>query len=70
MTNDLLANGVTYEEIQNLLISGSYNTGIIEFVSEKRLSSMYYDFNSVMVGASGAIYGIVVAFAFCFQILS
>ena len=43
VTNDLLANGVTYEEIQNLLISGSYNTGIIEFVSEKRLSSMYYD---------------------------
>ena len=66
VTNDLLANGVTYEEIQNLLISGSYNTGIIEFVSEKRLSSMYYDFNSVMVGASGAIYGIVVAFAFLF----
>jgi membrane associated rhomboid family serine protease len=27
---------------------------------------MYYDFNSVMVGASGAIYGIVVAFAFLF----
>ena len=53
-------------EIKNLLISGSYNTGIIEFVSEKRLSSMYYDFNSVMVGASGAIYGIVVAFAFLF----
>ena len=66
VTNDLLANGVTSEEIQNLLISGSYNTGIIEFVSEKRLSSMYYDFNSVMVGASGAIYGIVVAFAFLF----
>ena len=66
VTNDLLANGVSSEEIQNLLISGSYNTGIIEFVSEKRLSSMYYDFNSVMVGASGAIYGIVVAFAFLF----
>ena len=66
VTNDLLANGVTSEEIQNLLISGSYNAGIIEFVSEKRLSSMYYDFNSVMVGASGAIYGIVVAFAFLF----
>ena len=66
VTNDLLANGVTADDIQNLLISGSYNTGIIEFVSEKRLSSMYYDFNSVMVGASGAIYGIVVAFAFLF----
>jgi membrane associated rhomboid family serine protease len=66
VTNDLLANGVTADEIQNLLISGSYNTGIIEFVSEKRLSSMFYDFNSVMVGASGAIYGIVVAFAFLF----
>ncbi|MEC8175444.1 MAG: rhomboid family intramembrane serine protease [Bacteroidota bacterium] len=66
VSDDLLANGVTADEIQNLLISGSYNTGIIEFVSEKRLSSMYYDFNSVMVGASGAIYGIVVAFAFLF----
>lgn len=66
VTNDLLANGLTADDIQNLLISGSYNTGIIEFVSEKRLSSMYYDFNSVMVGASGAIYGIVVAFAFLF----
>ena len=27
---------------------------------------MYYDYNSVMVGASGAIYGVVVAFAFLF----
>ena len=27
---------------------------------------MYFDYNAVMVGASGAIYGVVVAFAFLF----
>jgi len=35
-------------------------------VGEERLASAYTSFNSSMVGASGAIYGILVAFAYTF----
>ena len=55
-------------QFRTLIISktGSYNTSLLDFISEGRLSSMYFDYNAVMVGASGAIYGVVVAFAFLF----
>ena len=45
-------------------MSGRYDQNILDYISENRLASMYFDYNAVMVGASGAIYGVVVAFAF------
>jgi membrane associated rhomboid family serine protease len=47
-------------------LSGKYDQNILDYISENRLASMYFDYNAVMVGASGAIYGVVVAFAFLF----
>jgi membrane associated rhomboid family serine protease len=38
----------------------------LQYVDEESLTSAYSAYNSSLVGASGAIYGILVAFAFSF----
>ncbi len=63
---DLISAGIQGTEIQNLLKTGSYNTGILEHVSEKRLTDLYQIYNTPAVGASGAIYGVLVAFGMSF----
>ena len=59
-------NGMTESSFQNMLNSASYNTSILQYVSEETLTSAYTSYNSSLVGASGAIYGILVAFAYTF----
>ena len=59
-------NGMTESSFQNMLNSASYNTSILQYVSEETLTSAYASYNSSLVGASGAIYGILVAFAYTF----
>ena len=51
-------------ELNNLSISDPQL--ILNFMSERDYSNAITAFNSVMVGASGAIYGVLVAFAFSF----
>ena len=70
VTSELLSFGLTSQDVNNILLSGRYDQNILDYISENRLASMYFDYNAVMVGASGAIYGVVVAFAFYFQIQS
>jgi membrane associated rhomboid family serine protease len=62
----LEVNGISFETFKEILSSGSYNTAILQYVNEESLSSTYAAYNSSLVGASGAIYGILVAFAFLF----
>ena len=64
---------VYYSQIQNLYqvielnnLSLSDPQLILNFMSERDYSNAITAFNSVMVGASGAIYGVLVAFAFSF----
>lgn len=64
--NQLVNIGVSTEDIQNLLTLGSYNTQILEHISESELTSFYNTFHTPAVGASGAVYGILVAFAMAF----
>ena len=59
-------NGITESGFQNMLNSASYNTSILQYVTEESLTSAYASYNSSLVGASGAIYGILVAFAYSF----
>ena len=66
ITSELLSFGLTSQDVNNILLSGRYDQNILDYISENRLASMYFDYNAVMVGASGAIYGVVVAFAFLF----
>jgi membrane associated rhomboid family serine protease len=62
----LIDSGISRDTIIEMLRSGSANTAIFEYVSEENLANIYSDYNSVMVGASGAIYGVLVAFAYMF----
>ena len=54
------------QQIVTILNTATYPTYMLDFVSESEILSAYSDFNTPMIGASGAIYGIVVAFSFMF----
>ena len=65
--------GFYYFQIQNLYeiielnnLSSSSPDIILEYMSQSDYMAAISGFNSVMVGASGAIYGVLVAFAFSF----
>jgi membrane associated rhomboid family serine protease len=49
-----------------LLNDGKYDTTILSSVSEEQISSFYQSYYASMVGASGALYGVLVAFAMLF----
>lgn len=63
--SDLVTSGVSERSVISTLSSGQYNTGWISVLGDnfKRFISA---FNSTMVGASGAIMGILVAFGMLF----
>ena len=56
----------TQQQIVSILKTATYPTYMLDFISESEILSAYSDFNTPMIGASGAIYGIVVAFSFMF----
>ena len=60
--NALLNIGISQTEIMNMLNTGQYNSGILESVPVDRIEALYASFNIPEVGASGAIYGVLVAF--------
>lgn len=64
--DSLISNGFKMEDILNLTYQGKYDNRWLTFVSEQDLSSMSDSYFSRTVGASGAIYGLLVAFAFMF----
>ena len=62
----LLISGYDQQTILNLLIEGKYNTGWGNILGPEGLMSFNTSFLSTMVGASGAIMGILVAFGMFF----
>lgn len=66
VTQILIDNGLTNSDIDAFYKTGRLNTSIIQSVGEDRLYSGIQSFKAVMVGASGALYGILVAFAMLF----
>ncbi|SNR30325.1 Rhomboid family protein [Lutibacter agarilyticus] len=58
----LVSIGLSPTEIQNILDTGSYNSGILTSISESDLSEFFATYHTPAVGASGAIYGVLVAF--------
>lgn len=64
--NDLVNSGLQPSDIQNLLQTGRYNPNILNQVSEKQITDLFQIYNTPAVGASGAIYGILVAFGMTF----
>ncbi|CAM1349757.1 rhomboid family intramembrane serine protease [Tenacibaculum crassostreae] len=57
----LITMGISPNEIQNILDSGQYNNNLIT-LSNKTMSEFYSLYHTPAVGASGAIYGVLVAF--------
>ncbi len=64
--NALLEAGMNPGNIQQLLETGQYNTSILGSVSKDTLEGMFTAYNTPAVGASGAIYGVLVAFGMLF----
>ena len=64
--NDLINLGLQTSDIQSLLTSGKYNSDILNQIPEKKLMEFYQIYNTPAVGASGAIYGVLVAFGMTF----
>lgn len=62
----LVQAGMNPDAIKQLLETGQYSTEILNSVSKETLESMFISFNTPAVGASGAIYGILVAFGMLF----
>lgn len=57
----LISMGISPNEIQNILDSGQYNNSLVT-LSNKTMSEFYSLYHTPAVGASGAIYGVLVAF--------
>jgi membrane associated rhomboid family serine protease len=64
--NELIGLGISPEEMQRLLETGQYNTGALGSVPKEKLEKIFRLFNTPVVGASGAIYGVLVAFGILF----
>ncbi|WP_299899097.1 rhomboid family intramembrane serine protease [uncultured Aquimarina sp.] len=58
--------GFSNEEIIGFLDSGRYNTSVLKYTTEESVSDMFGAYHSLMVGASGAIAGVIAAFAVLF----
>jgi len=57
---------LSQQEIMNFLTEGKYNPKILQTIPLSDLENIYQSYNSQTLGASGAIYGLLVAFAFMF----
>ena len=62
----LNAEGLNSYEINNFFESSDLSASIVNRIGRNNLISALSAFNGVMVGASGALYGVLVAFAFLF----
>lgn len=62
----LITAGYNPTDVRELLNKEMYNTGWIDVIGNDGLSKMFSSYIGTVVGASGAIYGLLVAFAFMF----
>ena len=54
--------GLSGSQIQQILDTGAYSEQILSSISREQLSDFYNTYHTPAVGASGAIYGVLVAF--------
>lgn len=64
--NGLIQNGVNQEAINEMIATGKYNPDILAFVDKDKLFTLYSIYNVPTVGASGSVYGILLAFGMLF----
>jgi membrane associated rhomboid family serine protease len=63
--DQLISDGLSSIDIQNLLDTGKYNANMVS-LSNEALSEFFSLYHTPAVGASGAIYGVLVAFGLSF----
>ncbi|MFL2584550.1 MAG: rhomboid family intramembrane serine protease [Flavobacteriaceae bacterium] len=66
VVGQLVEAGYSATALTESLQSGQNNTAWLNVISQTELNQLLMSFNMSMVGASGALYGILVAFAFLF----
>lgn len=66
LSQQLLDAGVAERDIETLLASGQFSEATQAAVGLDLLEQFYFLYHTPMVGASGAIYGVLVAFALLF----
>lgn len=64
--NTIVANGFTKAEVLKILNEGKINTQWQEILTVSQFQNFINAYLGTVVGASGAIYGVIVAFAFMF----
>jgi len=64
--NSLVSEGLSYEMIRDITIDGQYHNFDLTYVEQNLIEDLNKMSGGAMVGASGAIYGILVAFAYLF----
>ena len=62
----LISDGLSSTQVNDFFQTRDLSYSLIERIGKDRLLSALSAFNGVMVGASGALYGVLVAFAFLF----
>lgn len=65
--NALASAGVAKAEVLDIIAKGQYNPGWYTMVPQSTVNAFLMAYNTPVVGASGAIYGVLVAFAFMFS---
>ena len=64
--NDLISAGISPEEIQTILQTSREYLAAVPSVPDEKLRDLYNIYHIPVVGASGAIYGVLVAFGILF----
>lgn len=64
--NELINAGMSSSDLLALATEGKYNPQILNSVSESVLRSYYSALNTPVIGASGAVYGVLMAFGMLF----
>jgi membrane associated rhomboid family serine protease len=58
--------GMNHQSITEMLVTGEYDPNLLSSVSREKLISLYGTYNIPTVGASGSVYGILLAFGMLF----
>jgi membrane associated rhomboid family serine protease len=66
IADQIITLGYSAEKIQEILTSGLVDKNLINHLSKDQLIEFILIYNAPVVGASGAIYGVLVAFAFTY----
>ncbi|HMG88493.1 MAG TPA: rhomboid family intramembrane serine protease, partial [Chryseolinea sp.] len=64
--NELISMGISAPDIEKLLQTGTYDSSLFPESFKSSVTNFYYLYTTPAVGASGAIYGVLVAFGISF----